>query len=69
MIKMRTKDGLWIIEDGGKNIIFDTSYDAWVYVFLCKEIRPKAPLVQRSLYPVRSLNPVPERRLKNVVFQ
>ena len=66
MIKMRTKDGKWFIEDKDRNVIFDSAYDAWVYVFLCRETRPKAPFVPRSLYPVKSLNPVPERRRKNV---
>ena len=65
MIKMRTKDGKWFIEDKGRNVIFDSSYDAWAYVFLLKEIRPRVPF-ERPLYPVKSLNPVPERRHKNV---
>ena len=66
MLKMYTKDGIWIIEDKGVNKGFDSSYDAWQYVFLLKEIRPKVEMGARSLYPVRSLNPMPERRVKNV---
>lgn len=66
MLKMYTKDGIWIIEDKGVNKGFDSSYDAWAFIFLLKEIRPKAPFVERSLYPVKSLNPFPERRVKNV---
>lgn len=65
MLKMHTKDGIWIIEDKGVNKSFDSSYDVWSFVFLLKGIRPKVPYI-RHLYPVKSLNPMPERRLKNV---
>lgn len=68
MLKMYTKDGKWFIEDNGRNIIFDSSYDAWVYVMLMKAIRPRVEMGRRSLYPVRSLNPFPERRQKNVTI-
>lgn len=68
MIKMYTYDGNWVVKDGDKKVVFNNSYDAWALVLLLKEIRPKAPYVVRSLYPVRSLNPIPERRRKNVVF-
>ena len=66
MLKLYTNDGNWVVKDGDRLVIFDSAYDAWVYVFLLREIRPKAPFVPRSLYPVRSLNPMPERRIKNV---
>lgn len=66
MLKMYTKDGIWIIEDKGVNKCFESAYDAWAFVFLLKEIRPKVPFAERSLYPVKSLNPFPERRIKNV---
>jgi hypothetical protein len=65
-MKLQKRDGKWIIEDHGRNIIFDTSYDAWQYIFLMKEIRQKAPQVPRSLYPVRHLNPYPPRGCKRV---
>ena len=70
MLTMYTYDGKWIVKDNVKGrdrfALFDSSYDAWCYIFLLKEIRPKVPFVERSLYPVRSLNPFPERRTKNV---
>lgn len=66
MLKVYTKDGIWIIEDKGVNKGFDSSYDAWLYLFLLKKIRPKVEMGVRSLYPVKSLNPFPERRVKNV---
>ena len=66
MIKMYTYDGNWVVKDGDRFVVFDKAYDAWMYVFLLREIRPRAPFVKRSLYPVRSLNPIPERRIKNV---
>ena len=69
MIKMYTYDGKWVVKDGDRYVVFKKAYDAWCYIFLLKEIRPKAPIVTRSLYPVRSLNPIPERRIKNVVFR
>ena len=66
MLKMYTNDGIWIIEDKGVNKCFESAYDAWQYVFLMREIRPKVEMGERSLYPVKSLNPFPERRVKNV---
>lgn len=68
-MKFKRENGLWIVEDRGVNKVFDTSYDAWAYIFLMKEIRPKAPSVPRSDYPVRSLNPFPERRCKKIVLR
>lgn len=56
-MKLRTKKGKWIVEEAHKNTIFDTSYDAWAYIFLMKEIRPLPPIRPRQLYPVRSLIP------------
>ena len=69
MLKMYTSDGNWVIKDGDRFVVFDNAYDAWCYVFLLREIRPRAPFAERSLYPVRCLNPIPERRRKNVVFR
>lgn len=66
MLKMYTYDGNWVVKDRGRLVIFDEAFDAWQYVFLLREIRPKVEMGERSLYPVRSLNPVPERRVKNV---
>lgn len=66
MLKMYTIDGYWVVKDKDRLVIFDSAYDAWQYVFLLKEIRPKVEMGERSLYPVRSLNPMPERRVKNV---
>ncbi len=67
MLKMSTIDNKWVIEDDGVNKIFDTSFEAWCYVFLMKEIRPKAPSFLRSLYPVKSLDPRPEMKRKKIV--
>ena len=66
MLKMYTNDGYWVVKDKDRLVIFDSAYDAWCFVFLLKEIRPKVEMGERSLYPVRSLNPMPERRRKNV---
>ena len=67
-MKMQTINGEYVIYDRGRVIIFKEAYDAWQYIFLCREIRAKVDMGERSLYPVRSLNPVPESRKKNVVF-
>lgn len=64
-IGMYTKAGKWIVVDGDRLVEFDTAYDAWQLVLLLKEIRPRVPYI-KPLYPVRSLNPFPERRTKNV---
>ena len=67
-MKLKSINGFWIVEDRGVNKIFDTPRDAWTYIFLMKEIRPKAPQVPRSIYLVRSLNPMPTRVRKKVVI-
>lgn len=68
-MKLRRENGLWVVEDRGVNKIFETSYEAWAYIFLMKEIHPKAPRVPQSFYPVRTLNPFPERKVKKVVVR
>ncbi len=65
MLKMYTYDGNWVVVDGDSHVVFDKAYDAWAFVLLLKEIRPRVPYI-RPLYPVKSLDPRPERRLKNV---
>ena len=64
-IRMVTIKGKWIVLDGDRLVEFDTAYDAWQLVLLLKEIRPRVPYI-RPLYPVKRLNPFPERRTKNV---
>lgn len=66
MLKMQTIGGKYVIFDRGRIVKFNESYDAWQYIFICREIRPRVEMGERSLYPVRSLNPMPERRRKNV---
>lgn len=66
-MKLRTENGKWIVEESYKNIIFDTAYDAWQYIFLMKEIRTLPPVAPHSLYPVRSLIPTIARGCKKVV--
>ena len=66
MLKVVTISGSWYVIDGERLIPFEKGYDAWCYVFLLKAIRPKAPKVPKSLYPVRTLDPREEGRKKNV---
>lgn len=68
-MKLKKRFGKWIVDEGYKVSVFDTSADAWRYIFILKEIRPKAPEVPKSLYPVRSLMPFPKRGCKRIVFQ
>ncbi len=68
-LKMRTKDSKWIIENDGRNVIFDKSYDAWRYIFLMREIRPKVPQVPKSIYPVKSLNPFSWSGKKKITYK
>ena len=68
LMKMRTKDGKWIIEDQDIGLTFDSSYDAWMYVFLMRTIRPNPPIPPRSTYPVLSLVPkTTKKKVKWVV--
>lgn len=66
-MKLQKNNGKWIVDEGYKVSIFDNSYDAWCYIFILKEIRPKAPWVAQPLFPVRHLNPLPARGYKKVV--
>lgn len=67
-LKMYTTDGKWIVVDGDRVVEFDTAYDAWQLVLLLKEIRPRVPYI-KPLYPVKSLNPFPERIKKTVIIK
>lgn len=67
-MKMQTIGGKHLVFDRERILKFDNLYDAWLYVIICREIRDKVATGERSLYPVRSLNPIPERIKKNVVF-
>lgn len=67
MLKMYTKDGIWIVEDKGVNKCFDSAWDAWALVLMLKGIRPRVPYI-RPWEVVRSLVPGPERMKKKVVI-
>ena len=64
LMKMRTEDNKYYIEDEGRLIIYDNSYDAWQYVFLMRTIRPNPPIPPRSIYPVLTLDPT-----RNLTFK
>lgn len=64
LMKMSTKDNKWIILDEGREIVFDSSYDAWQYVLFMKEVRPHPPIPPRSIYPVLTLDPT-----RNLTFK
>lgn len=66
MLKMYTKDKKWIVVDGERDLEFDSSKDAWVYVFMMRGIRPNAPKAHESLHPVKSL--VPSTKPKEVIL-
>lgn len=68
MLKLRSEKGNWVIEDNGRYIIFDKSYDAWQYILFVKEIRPKAPWTLKSLYPVYSLIPTVQKKIVNITL-
>lgn len=67
-MKLYTIEKYWIVEDKGRSIIFDTSTDAWRYIFLMREIRPKIPYI-KELYPVKSLSPFPNFNRKKVIWK
>lgn len=67
LMKMRTEDGKLIIQDEGREIVFDKSYDAWLYVFLMRDIRPNPPIPPRSVYPVLTLDPTRQLTFKKKV--
>lgn len=61
-----TKKGKFV--DRPRIVEFDTAYDAWQLVLMLKEIRPRVPYI-KPLYPVKSLNPFPERIKKKVTIK
>lgn len=67
-MKLYTISKYWIVEDKGRNIIFESSTDAWRYIFLMREIRPKIHYV-KELYPVRSLSPFPNMNHKKIKWK
>lgn len=67
-IKLWKTGGKWYVFDGNKVNEFDNSLDAWQYIFLLKELRPYRTYAPKSLYPVRSLSPMPTRGCKRIAF-
>lgn len=68
-IKMYTYKGNWVVKDGDRVVPFKKAYDAWAFVMLLREIRPKVPMGERSLYPVKSLDPRPAFAGKRVTME
>lgn len=68
-VKMFTWKGQWVIQDGDVIKIYKKGYDAWQYILLLKGIRPKVPMGERSLYPVKSLDPRPAFAGKRVTME
>ena len=66
MLKMYTKDKKWIVVDGEREIVFDSSKDAWVYVFMMRGIRPNAPKAPESMHPVKTL--IPSMKHKEIIL-
>jgi hypothetical protein len=61
------KEG-WFILDKGVLKFFENLRDAWMYVFLMKEIRPNPRKTYHDLYPVRTLDPRPSFKGKKVTI-
>ena len=59
-IKIRTVKGKWYVDEGYKVTSFDTAKEMWIYIFILRELRPKAPWTPQSLYPVKHLTPFPK---------
>ena len=68
-LKLTTANGQWVVEDDGCYKIFDNPYEAWLYIFFLKEIRPKAPWTPKSPYSVNSLVPTVPKKLVRVSLQ
>ena len=58
--KIYTVNGKWIVDEGYKINEYNTAIEMWYYIFLLRELRPKAPWVPQSLYPVKHLTPFPK---------
>lgn len=56
-MKMRKTKAGWIVTDKGVEKVFETPYDAWLYILLMKDIRPHRTYRPKTLYPVTSLDP------------
>jgi hypothetical protein len=68
MKMISTKQG-WFIIDKGVPKFFENSRDAWMYVFLMKEIRHYTTFYpSRTLFPVKTLDPRPSMMKKRVVI-
>ena len=65
MLKMYTKNQKWIVVDGERKIEFNTSREAWEFIFVMRGMRPN-PKAQRSLNPVTTLSPSPIRKKKKI---
>ena len=62
----KTKDG-WTIAEGTEVKTFDSAYEAWLYIFILKGIRPSASKPRNALYPVKELVPRGSKVVKYVL--
>ena len=63
----KTTEG-WTLTEGNEEKTFESAHDAWLYIFLMKEIRQSATRLPKTLYPVRTLDPRP-KVVKRYVWQ
>lgn len=56
-MKLKTKDGKWIVTDKGAEKEFSSSHEAWDYIFTTLYIRSAQPSKRKELHPVLSLIP------------
>lgn len=60
-MKLRTKNGEWILTDGTRVISFESGTAAFAYMLIMTRVRP-VPCTTPTIYPVRSLIPHPKKR-------
>lgn len=59
-MKLEKNAGGWIVTDGKSVNIFESAHDAWLYIFILKEIRSSTTRLPKTLYPVKTLDPRPK---------
>lgn len=60
-MKLKTKNGEWILTDGTRDISFENGTLAFAYMLIMAKVRP-IPCSTPTIYPVRSLTPHPKKR-------
>ena len=61
-MQLKKCGGKWVVVDRGVAKVFDTSRDAWGFVYIMRQIRENPKRIEMWKHPVKCLWPALERK-------